>query len=217
MTAEELSKLVDQSIDLAQKGKTKLCREILRTIYAELKKDTLIMWHEPSISKLGKAIIIMLHLDLIDNEEKDIGLVHLAYLYISKGIENEERLKEEANIDELLRMRKDRIILTHGFDDYFVDSLQEFYYANEKTQDRDIYNDQRKTVLSKMPYIQFADIHLLEEHFPNLADDVFLLEVANYIELEEILSEEDINEALMLHQILFKFTLNRLIKKQIEF
>ena len=56
--------------------------------------------------------------DLIDDEEKSIGLVLLAYLYLSKGIQKEEQMPE-IDLCEMFRIRKDRVILLKSFDDFF--------------------------------------------------------------------------------------------------
>jgi protease II len=58
--------------------------------------------------------------------------------------------------------------------------------------------------------MQFSDIYDIEQDYPNLRDDEFLLDTANYIEAEEEITSEHINEAKLLHKILFKHTLQRL-------
>ncbi|MRT93365.1 hypothetical protein [Ancylomarina sp. 16SWW S1-10-2] len=209
MTSEELQNIVLQAIELGQTGKTKACNKELRKIYATLKTNPLILWESSHISHLGKSLLLILHLDLIDDEEKSIGLVLLAYLFLTKGIRNEEQISE-TDLDEIFRIRKDRILLLRSFDDFFVDSLQEIYYANDKAPNREAYNDQRKAVLSRVPYMQFSDIYEIEQDYPNLRDDEFLLDTANYIELDDEINSENIREAKLLHDVLFKTSLQKL-------
>jgi len=209
MTSEEFQNIVLQALELGQNGKTRARNEQLRTIYSTIKANPLILWDSNQVSQLGKSLILMLHIDMIDDEEKSIGLVLLAYLFLSKGIEKEENMPE-TDLCEMFRIRKDRVILLKSFDDFFVDSLQEIYYSNEKTADREAYNEQRKAVLSRVPLMQFSDIYDIEQDYPNLRDDEFLLDTANYIEAEEEITSEHINEAKLLHKILFKHTLQRL-------
>ncbi len=212
----ELQNTVLRALELAQNNKTRACNEQLRIIYSSLKNNPLILWNNDCISQLGKSLILMLHLDLIDDEEQNIGLVLLAYLYLSKGIQIEEQ-KEEVDLCETFRIRKDRVILLTSFDDFFVDSLQGIYFANEKPANREAYNEQRKSVLSRLPFMQFSDIYDIEQDYPNLKDDEFLLETANYIELEEEITSENIREALLLHKVLFKQTLQRVKDGQLQF
>ncbi|MBN2596315.1 hypothetical protein [Labilibaculum sp.] len=214
---EQLRKLILQAIEKGQNGKIRACNKDLNAIYLILKKDPFLLWDDTAISQLGKAIIMMLHFDLIDDEEQNIGLAHLSYLFITRGIEKEENLAPEEDPAELFRLRKDRIILMKSCDDSFVDSLQEFYFADNKAKDLDEYNDQRKAVLSRLPYLIFADIHLIEQEYQNLRDDVYLLETANFIEHENEMSDENLQEGLLLHKILYKHTYQKLKNEELHY
>ena len=216
MTSEDLQAIVLKALEFGQNGKTKACNEQLRLIYTSLQSNPLLLWESNQVSQLGKSLLLMLHLDLLDDEEENIGLVHLAYLFLSKGIQREEQMPE-VDLCELFRIRKDRIILLKSFDDFFVDSLQEIYFANEKAANREEYNEQRKAVLSRLPLMQFSDIYAIEQDYPNLRDDEFLLETANFIELEDEITSENIREALLLHQILFKHSLQKLKEGKIKY
>ena len=209
-STEQVRNRITQAIENGQNGKIRACKEDLRILYASIKGEPFLLWEDAFVSQMGKAIIMMLHMDLIDDEEQNIGLAHLSYLYITKGIEKEENLASDCDTSELFRLRKDRIILMKSFDDSFVDSLQEFYYSNDKAIDRDAYNLQRKTVLSRMPFLQFADIHSIEADYKNLRNDEYLLETANYIEHDNEITAETLNEASLLHKILYKHSLQKL-------
>ncbi|MDQ1771436.1 hypothetical protein GQR60_10010 [Labilibaculum sp. A4] len=214
---EQLRKLILQAIEKGQNGKIRACNKDLNAIYLILKKDPFLLWDDTAISQLGKAIIMMLHFDLIDDEEQNIGLAHLSYLFITRGIEKEENLAPEEDPAELFRLRKDRVILMKSCDDSFVDSLQEFYFADSKAKDLDEYNDQRKAVLSRLPYLIFADIHLIEQEYQNLRDDAYLLETANFIEYENEMSDENLQEGLLLHKILYKHTYQKLKNGELNY
>jgi len=216
ITCEELQEIVLRALEYGQNGKTRACNEQLRLIYSSLQEYPILLWDSNQVSQLGKSLILMLHLDLIDDEEKNIGLVLLAYLFLSKGIQQEEKMTE-IDLCEMFRIRKDRIILLKSFDDFFVDSLQEIYFANEKATNRETYNDQRKAVLSRLPLMQFSDIYAIEQDYPNLRDDEFLLETANYIELEEEITSDNIREASLLHKILFKHTFQKLKETKLNY
>jgi len=216
MTSEELQNIVLQALEFAQNGKTRARNEQLRLIYSSLQENPLLLWDSNQVSQLGKSLILILHIDMIDDEEKSIGLVLLAYLFLSKGIQKEEQMPE-TDLCEMFRIRKDRVILLKSFDDFFVDSLQDIYYANEKAADREAYNEQRKAVLSRLPLMQFSDIYDIEQDYPNLRDDEFLLDTANFIELEDEITSDNLREAQLLHKILFKHTLQRLKEGKINY
>ncbi|MDQ2179048.1 hypothetical protein [Marinifilum sp. D714] len=212
---EELRELVSAAIENGQSGKIKACKSALNDIYTTIKNDPFLLWEDSYVSQLGKAIIMMIHWDMIDDEDENIGLAHLAYLYISKAIEKEESLQSESDNCELFRLRKDRIIIMKSFDDFFVESLQNFYFADNKATNLDTYNEQRKAVLSRLPFMQFSDIYLIEQDYPNLRDDEFLLELANLIEHDQEFTNENLNEAFLLHKILYKFTYEQLKKGEL--
>jgi hypothetical protein len=214
---EEVRELISTAIENGQSGKIKVCKSALRDIYSRIKKDPFLLWEDSYVSQLGKSIIMMIHWDLIDDEDENIGLAHLAYLYISKGIEREENLQPESDNCELFRLRKDRIIVLKSFDDFFVESLQNFYFADNKTSDLDTHNEQRKAVLSRMPFMQFSDIYLIEQHYPNLRDDEFLLDLANFIEHDQEFTNEHLKEAFLLHKILYKHTYEQLKKGELVY
>jgi hypothetical protein len=217
LLVEEFREKISEAIDLAQDGKMKAGREALRSVYQCMKENPFLLWDDVHVSQLGKAIIIMIHWDLIDEEEENIGLAHLAYLYLSKAIMEEEKKHPEVDTCELFRLRKDRIIVLKSFDDFFVDSLIDFYFSDQKAENLDDYNEQRKAVLSRMPLMQFADIYLIEQDYPNLRDDEFLLDLANYIEADEEVNEENLKEAFLLQKILFKHTYDKVKNKTLIF
>ena len=214
---EQFRGLVTEAIENGQNGKIKASKAALHVIYDEIKKDPFVLWEDTFVSQLGKALIMMIHWDLIDDEDENIGLAHLAYLYISKAIEKEESIQPESDMCELFRLRKDRIIVMKSFDDFFVESLQSFYFADNKAEDLDTYNEQRKAVLSRLPFMQFSDIYLIEQDYPNLRDDEFLLELANFIEHDQEFTNENLKEAFLLHKILYKYTYEQLKKGELVY
>ena len=214
---EQFRGLVTEAIDNGQNGKIKASKVALHAIYDKIKEDPFILWEDSFVSQLGKALIMMIHWDLIDDEDENIGLAHLAYLFISKAIEKEESQHPENDICELFRLRKDRIIVMKSFDDFFVESLQSFYFADNTVPDLETKNEQRKAVLSRLPFMQFSDIYLIEQDYPNLRDDEFLLELANYIEHDQEFTNENLKEAFLLHKILYKYTYEQLKKGELVY
>jgi hypothetical protein len=217
VSAEQLRSQVMLAIENGQEGKIGASKKALNLIYTSLKENPFLLWDDILISQLGKAIIMMIHWDLIEDEDENIGLAHLAYIFLSKGIEKEESMQPESDLCELFRIRKDRVILLKSFDDFFVDSLQDFYFAENKAQDLEAYNEQRKAVLSRMPYMQFSDIYLIEQDYPNLRDDEFLLELANLLEHDTEFTNENLKEAFLLHKILYKHTIEKVKKGELVY
>lgn len=65
--------------------------------------------------------------------------------------------------------------------------------------------------------MQFSDIYDIEQDYPNLRDDEFLLDTANFIESEDEITSDNLKEAKLLHKILFKHTLQKLKEGKINY
>ncbi len=207
-TEKNIVPIVEDAIDLGQQGKIKSCKEKLRTIYSCIKENPSILWETPHIASMGKSIILMIHLDLFDDEEENIELAHWAYLFISKGL-HQELSQPTPDTAKCFMLHRDRIILLKSFDDFFVDSLRAFYYSDKLNCDMDTYLEQRRVVLTRIPLLILSDIYEIEQMYENLNNDTYLLEVANYLEKELVVTKEELEEASLLHRVLYQY----LIKK----
>ncbi len=207
-TQKNITSAVLSAIDLGQQGKIKACKEQLQTIYSCIKGQPFLLWDTEFTASMGKAIVLMIHFDLIDDEDENINLAHWAYLFISKGINTELQKTSPDNL-KLFSFRKDRVILLKSFDDFFVDSLRTVYYSDNLTNDMDTYLEHRKVVLSRIPLLILSDIYHIEQQHPNLNNDTYLLEVANYLEQDMEITTEELKEGNLLHQVLFQYILQQ--------
>jgi len=207
---EKLKFKIRESLSLVSEGKQAKAKQNLKYIYAEIEKSPFILWDDEIISHIGKCIIIMIYLDIFDDEDINIKLAHLAFVYISKGIHSEESKGEDTCQDEIFRMRKDRLIILKSFDDFFVDSLISFYYSNDKAENQKEYYEQRKIVLEKLPVLQYAEINNIEQEYEDLKNDEFLLQTSNYLEYETEFEIDDLKEGQILLKLLYKNTYQKL-------
>ena len=135
------------------------------------------------------------HLDRQKEEEESIELAELAYLGISECISS-----APAHIYECL---KKRIILMHYFADYFTDSLIEVFL--KKYRENNLL-EARNLALESIERMQLFDIFLLEQNFDDRIDrDEQLTDVCNGIELAPNLTDEELTEAQLMHQVLYAY------------
>ena len=135
------------------------------------------------------------HLDRQKEEEESIELAELAYLGISECI-----LSTPAHIYECL---KKRIILMHYFADYFTDSLIEVFL--KKYRENNLL-EARNLALESIERMQLFDIFLIEQNFDDRIDrDEQLTDVCNGIELAPNLTDEELTEAQLMHQVLYAY------------
>ena len=137
--------------------------------------------------------ILLLELD--EEEEESIELAELAYLGISECISS-----APARIYECL---KKRIILMHYFADYFTDSLIEVFL--KKYRENNLL-EARNLALESIERMQLFDIFLIEQNFDDRIDrDEQLTDVCNGIELAPNLTDEELTEAQLMHQVLYAY------------
>ena len=134
-------------------------------------------------------------LDRQKEEEESIELAELAYLGISECISS-----APAHIYECL---KKRIILMHYFADYFTDSLIEVFL--KKYRENNLL-EARNLALESIERMQLFDIFLIEQNFDDRIDrDEQLTDVCNGIELAPNLTDEELTEAQLMHQVLYAY------------
>ena len=135
------------------------------------------------------------HLDRQKEEEESIELAELAYLGISECISS-----APAHIYECL---KKRIILMHYFADYFTDSLIKVFL--KKYRENNLL-EARNLALESIERMQLFDIFLIEQNFDDRIDrDEQLTDVCNGIELAPNLTDEELTEAQLMHQVLYAY------------
>ena len=135
------------------------------------------------------------HLDRQKEEEESIELAELAYLGISECISS-----APVHIYECL---KKRIILMHYFADYFTDSLIEVFL--KKYRENNLL-EARNLALESIERMQLFDIFLIEQNFDDRIDrDEQLTDVCNGIELAPNLTDEELTEAQLMHQVLYAY------------
>ncbi|MCT4616059.1 MAG: hypothetical protein N4A49_14445 [Marinifilaceae bacterium] len=207
-------KIQDKTIELVKKisqysesGKLVKSKDLLNELYRILNNDPLILMDSEYSFKMGNCLSLYIHYDMFEKEEKNIGLIHLSYLYYSRAI---ELFKEDK--DKLFQIRKKRLLLFRLFDDFFTDSLINIYFSTTPSENREDYLEQRKQVLNRIPILQLTDIFFIEQDFENLGNDEFLLESANDIESEISIDKETVQEGIVIHKLLSKFILEEIEK-----
>ena len=135
--------------------------------------------------------ILLLELD--EEEEESIELAELAYLGFSERI--------ACDPENLYDRVKKRIILMHYFADYFTDSMIEV----KKYRENNLL-EARKLALESLERMQLFDILFMEQNFGNRIDrDEQLADVSNGIELAPNLSDQELEEAQLMHRVLYAY------------
>lgn len=134
-------------------------------------------------------------LELDEEEEESIELAELAYLSISESIRSNPTLSYESI--------KKRISLMHYFADYLTDSLIEVFLKKFR---KDNILEARNLALESIERMQLFDIFTMEQNFGDRIDqDEHLTDISNDIELAPNLTDEELAEAQLMHQVLYAY------------
>ena len=186
-----LENILDESLLHSASGDRKALRLLLKRVipnrfeYYHESRD--ITRQEDYADLLYKILL----LELDEEEEESIELAELAYLGISESISS-----APAHIYECV---KKRIILMHYFADYFTDSLIEVFL--KKFRENNLLEARNLALES-----QLSDIFFMEQNFSERIDrDEQLTDVCNGITLAPNLSDQELAEAQLMHQVLYAY------------
>lgn len=195
ITMNRLENILEESLLHSASGDRKALRLLLKSVipnrfeYFHESRD--IARQEDYADLLYKILL----LELDEEEEESIELAELAYLGISECI-----LSTPAHIYECV---KKRIILMHYFADYFTDSLIEVFL--KKFRENNLL-EARNLALESLERMQLSDIFFMEQNFGKQVDrDEQLTDVCNGITLAPNLSDQELSEAHIIHQVLYAY------------
>lgn len=190
-----LENILDESLLHSASGDRKALRLLLKRVipnrfeYYHESRD--ITRQEDYADLLYKILL----LELDEEEEESIELAELAYLGISESI--------TSNPENLYERVKKRIILMHYFADYFTDSLIEVFL--KKFRENNLL-EARNLALESLERMQLSDIFFMEQNFSERIDrDEQLTDVCNGITLAPNLSDQELAEAQLMHQVLYAY------------
>lgn len=196
----QLKKMLRQA--LAETGRTSKMHELLGKIVEETDKAPLLLWNSEEIDSLAQAALRVLLFDIIEDEEKEIAWVHRTFAYITQALlrAREEERKEE----DLFEILKNRVILLHSHDDFFMETLDYFFFHNTKVQNVDV-QEKRSYLLKRVAAMQAKDLLTLDEYKENLGNDSYLQEIEQKLLDKYTFSEQELVEAQLLLDTLYKY------------
>ena len=183
----KLENILDESLLHSASGDRKALRLLLKKVIP----DRFHYYHESRDitrqEEYADLLYKILLLELDEEEEESIELAELAYLGISESISTAPT----------------HIILMHYFSDYFTDSLIEVFL--KKYRENNLL-EARNLALESIERMQLFDIFLIEQNFDDRIDrDEQLTDVCNDIELAPNLTDEELTEAQLMHQVLYAY------------
>lgn len=147
------------------------------------------------LDELSDSFYKILLLELDKEEEESIETAELAYLAVSSILKQQENSTPE--------QYKRRMLLLHYFSDYFTDSIIEIFLKKYKQEN---LLQARQLAIECLEKMQITDIFHLETNYPEFINsDEQLNEACNMIRINPNLTEEEQQEALLLHKVMHAY------------
>lgn len=174
------------------------CRGLTATLRQLLCKRREYYWQsveEQLLDDYADALYKTLLLELDEEEEDSIEIAELAYMGICTVLQQDETPSPE--------LYKRRLLLLHYFCDYFTDSVIEIFLKKYRT---DNSLQARNLAIECLEKMQLSDMFYLEESEPDFINrDEQLADACNTIQTGVNLSEEEQQEARLLHKVLYAY------------
>lgn len=198
---EQLYYLLEEILN--QTGRSGKTKQLLVELVEAVNDQPLLLWDDTKIESLSQAALRVLLLDCIEDEDTEIAWAHKVYAYTTQAL---LRAREEGKShSELFDILRSRVILLHSHDDFFLDTLDYFFFHDtpiEKETDR---NERRAFILKRIAAMQVQDLRTLESYHKELKEDEYLLNVEENLLDKYNFAEEELIEAQLLSDTLFKY------------
>lgn len=178
-----------------------------------------LLWNFKEIAELGRACFVMLHYDIFDDEDTEITIAHLSYLFISRGIEIEIGLlkEEKGTPSRFFDITRDRIMLLNEYTDSFTHTTANFLLKDKPKPTKEEKQFALQIANYKLPLLLLYDLLNIELYFKDYQNDSYLIEVGNTIESDYKADRKTIGEAGWIHQNLYKFIYEKVKSDDLNF
>lgn len=178
--------------------------QALQKLVVVVDEEPLLLWEDDEITRLAKAAVYVLFCDIIEDENEEIQWALRTFSYITQAL---VRARDaEASSDLLFEILRHRVMLMHSHDDFFFETFKYFLFHDATDSDQIPEEKELNMYLrERVAAIQYQDLITLERYVPNLNNDEFLNELVDEIEERYHFDKQQLAEAQLLSDTLFKF------------
>lgn len=201
-----LQKIIDEIRLHSEEGKRRDLIAALRPLIADRLEYFRQSQTEDLQEEFSDALYKILLLELDEEENESIELAELAYLSLG-AIFSQPHLTRPEHY-------KRRLLLLHYFCDYYTDAIIEVFLTKYRA---DNMLQARNLAIECLEKMQLSDMFYLEENENEFINgDEQLADACNAIEINLDLSEEERQQATLLHQVLYAY-LKAKYKKRLSY
>lgn len=193
--ASDLKNILTKVQESSRTGNRRELSSTLRQLLGNRREYYWQSVEEELLDDFADALYKILLLELDEEEEDSIEIAELAYLGIGTVLQQGDTPSPE--------LYKRRLLLLHYFCDYFTDSVIEIFLKKYRA---DNLLQARNLAIECLEKMQLSDMFYLEEHEPDFINrDEQLADACNTIETDVNLSEEERQEACLLHKVMYAY------------
>jgi len=160
---------------------------------------------------------VMYHFDLFDDEAKNVGIVHLALLYIQRAHQLFlDNVISDVNVFfEILRLQT---VILKTCEDCFIETVAQFYKPHTRQASENEVTAASMLSARVLPYAQYSVIVEINDYFDGFRNNKFLEETCRDLESRfPSISPKLLKEAKNVRAMLFYYTLGKVTKKDLVF
>jgi hypothetical protein len=197
---EVLLAVVNKVLDFANEGKQAKAQHILPFVYESVMNYPELLWNNVEVWKIAKALLIMHHYDLVEDEADELRMLQMALVFSERAIELCESNKETPQ-DVYFKALQVQVLLLSSCSDYYADTIVEMCSktllpAEERMMALRLAN-------KIMPMLSYNVLVKVDDAFENFNGDAFLSNLCNEFELNNPdLEPKQLEDAKKIHKML---------------
>lgn len=211
-----LKKVLNSALALSEEGNIREATKYIDIAHKIVVEFPVILWKDEEIWKISKILLIMYHFDFFDDEDENILLTHLAFLYLTRAIEMTEDFRYDTNTT--FEIYRTLVVLMNSCEDTFNYTIAGFYTPESKKGNEEFVSTAHKLARSIQPYLQYGILMEIDSTFSSFKGDEFLEDLCVEIENEYTeMKEEYIIEAKKIRELLFNYIKVKVAKNDLTF
>lgn len=192
--------VINKVLEFSGEGKQAKAQHILPFVYESIMQYPQLLWNNVEVWKVAKSLLVMHHYDMIDEEDEELKMIQMAFVFSQRSIELCE-IDVNAHKEDYFNALHTQIMLLSSCSDYFVDTLAELCSKTVMT------NEERTVALRLanriLPMLTYNVIVKVDDNFESFNNDAYLAEMCNKFELEHSdTTPKQLEDAKKIHKML---------------
>ena len=200
---EVLLAVVNKVLEFSGEGKQAKAQHILPFVYESVMQYPQLLWDNKEIWKIAKALLVMHHYDMIDDEDEEIKMLQMAFVFSQRAVELSEPEEGSPADDDYFHALHTQIMLLSSCQDYYTTTIADLCSKPEMTdEERMIAHRIANRII---PVIAYNMIVKVDDTFEDFHNDSLLEEMCNKFELDNPdITSKQLDDAIKIHKMLIR-------------